>query len=122
MGLAALGVHGAMRARPDSTRLPPGTDARRNGLASAAHPASVPRRTGLPRVIRLDDAEGGVGGFYFENTNLPIGPSSGPSGSGRHKIVSSILRAIAKSLSVMPPAEWVASFTQSLPHVTLRSA
>ena len=59
---------------------------------------------------------------YFENTNLPIGPSSGPSASGRHRIVSSILRASVKSLSVIPPAECVASLTQSLPQVTFRSA
>jgi hypothetical protein len=32
------------------------------------------------------------------------------------------LRAIAKSLSVIPPAECVASFTHSLPQVTFRSA
>ena len=59
---------------------------------------------------------------YLENTNLPIGPSSGLSPSGRHRIVSSILRASVKSLSVIPPAECVASLTQSLPQVTLRSA
>ena len=58
----------------------------------------------------------------LENTNLPIGPSSGPSASGRQRTVSSILRASAKSLSVMPPAECVASLTQSLPQVTFRSA
>jgi len=79
---------------------PPGTDARRNGP--------------------MDAAEGGP--CYFENTNLPIGPSSGLLSSGRHKIVSSILRASVKSLSVMPPAECVASLTQSFPQVTLRSA
>ena len=60
--------------------------------------------------------------YFFENTNLPIGPSSGPSASGRQRIVSSILRARVKSLSVMPPAECVASLTQSLPQVTFRSA
>ena len=43
--------------------------------------------------------------FDFEKTNLPIGPSSGLSSSGRHRMVSSILRASVKSLSVMPPAE-----------------
>ena len=63
-----------------------------------------------------------VSADYLENTNLPIGPSSGLSSSGRHRIVSSILRASVKSLSVIPPAECVANFTQSLPQVTLRSA
>src|SRR5690349_17390097 len=58
----------------------------------------------------------------LENTNFPIGPSRGLSASGRHRIVSSILRASVKSLSVIPPAEWVASLTQSLPQVTFRSA
>src|SRR5207237_413044 len=66
-------------------------------------------------------AGGAVSAGYLENTNLPIGPSSGPSSSGRHRIVSSILRASVKSLSVIPSAECVASFTQSLPQVTLRS-
>ena len=38
-------------------------------------------------------------------------PSSAPSGSGRQLMVSSILRASWKSLSVMPLAEWVTSLT-----------
>src|SRR5207302_9761770 len=42
--------------------------------------------------------------------------------SGRHRATSSICRASAKSLSVMPPAEWVLSLTQTLPQVTARSA
>ena len=75
-----------------------------------------------PRRRLRGRAGGAVSDGYLENTNLPIGPSSGPSSSGRHRIVSSILRASVKSLSVIPPAECVASFTQSLPQVTLRSA
>jgi hypothetical protein len=56
------------------------------------------------------------------NTNLFGVPSSGLSGPGRQSTVSSIWRATAKSLSVMPPAAWFFSLTQSLPQVTDRSA
>src|SRR5262249_4897943 len=61
-------------------------------------------------------------GGYFPLTNLLGVPSSGLPASGRHSTVSSILRARAKSRSVMPPDEGVFSFTQSLPHGTDRSA
>src|SRR5207248_5070539 len=55
-------------------------------------------------------------------TNLFGVPSSGLPGSGRQRTTSSILRAKAKSLSVMPPAECVFNFTQSLPQVMAKSA
>lgn len=48
-------------------------------------------------------------------------PSSAPP-EGFQRTSFSILAASSKSLSVMPPAEWVFSFTQSLPQVIARSA
>jgi hypothetical protein len=54
-------------------------------------------------------------------TNLLGVPSSGPPVGGRHNTTSSIFFARAKSLSVIPPAEWVLSLTHTLPQVTARS-
>ena len=53
--------------------------------------------------------------YFFALTNLSgDGPSNGSPGPGRQSTVSSILRASAKSLSVMPPCEWVLSLTHNL--------
>src|SRR5262249_2401461 len=60
--------------------------------------------------------------YFLPDTNLFGVPPSGPPGAGFQSTVSSILRASAKSLSVMPPAEWVFSLTHTLPQVTFRSA
>src|SRR2546430_2094935 len=49
-------------------------------------------------------------------------PDGGRRAPARHSASSSILRASAKSLSVMPPWSCVLSLTQSLPQVTARSA
>ena len=59
---------------------------------------------------------------FLPCTNLFGVPSSGLPGSGRQRISCSIFRARVKSLSVIPPAECVLSLTQTLPHVTARSA
>ena len=52
-------------------------------------------------------------------TRIMVGALAPP--AGRQSTASSIFRANSKSLSVMPPAECVFSFTQSLPQVTARS-
>src|SRR5439155_25237246 len=59
--------------------------------------------------------------YFFPCTNLFGVPSSGPPCGGRQSTTSSIFRASAKSLSVMPPAECVLSLTHTLPQVTVRS-
>jgi hypothetical protein len=58
---------------------------------------------------------------YDAFTNLFGVPSSPPPVGGRQSTTSSIFLANSKSLSVIPPAEWLFSFTHTFAQVTLRS-
>src|SRR5262245_26335413 len=86
------------------------------------------------RLVGRRDARGGkeqreesvlhdcVGCQDLLNTNfcgLPV-PSGPP--DGRQRMTSSIFLATSKSLSVIPPAEWVINLTHSLPQVMAKSA
>src|SRR5262249_28292443 len=86
------------------------------------------RRFGEPTGDEEDPSRicGGTAGRLAQRgsplrTNLFGVPVSAPPAAGRHKTISSILRASAKSRSVMPPALCVDSFTVTRPQVTERS-
>src|SRR6478609_9224222 len=95
---------------------PSGSVQAKPGL-SAARPAAANSNSAERECFMV-----GFGGQDLLKTNLcglPV-PSGPP--AGRQRTTSSFFLATSKSLSVIPPAEWVFNLTHSLPQVTDRSA